>query len=413
MVWQVTVKVVGADRRTYLTFELSFSFLLSFCRLCAFIGEIKKLMCSLVLVLSQARSFSWLDIGSQDNSASGGDPGQHCDYCMRILQRSSQTFHRKNASMFYCSVQRNQEQTFFLYLCSVTTFSHVDRNKNHKTFVLCLEAFRRSSFCLTLCFRAATCLEVSEGPVVLPCSRRGTNWSSGTPVFSGLLAFFQCKVHTSCWRRGILISYSFLATFHSFSLYSASVSATLASILRFPFSWGFAKLRRQLRLCRGGAESAVSNQSLGSSIRLLRKMWHRSLRIYYFLLKKNKRHHYKGLFNVISKLPVKSAAEWSIPALTAPRHRKGVVHNALPMAFPIWLHWQHLKTEFMQDNCKQKIHLHVKWTHIPIFPALGMDLNVVDVRIQNRDGLGLFSECRRCYWPDSFLSVVPTAARIF
>lgn len=41
----------------------------------------------------------------------------------------------------------------------------------------------------------------------------------------------------------------------------------------------------------------------------------------------------------------------TLPCLLPP-YRKGVVQNALQMAFPILFIWQHLNTEFMQANCK-------------------------------------------------------------
>lgn len=90
----------------------------------------------------------------------------------------------------------------------------------------------------------------------------------------------------------------------------------------------------------------------------------------------------------------------TLPCLLPP-YRKGVVQNTLQMAFPILFNWQHLNTESMQADCKQKSHLHPDMNLIAVFLALRVDqnlvdmhiLNTVDMHIHDQDRLGSFSWC--------------------
>lgn len=64
------------------------------------------------------------------------------------------------------------------------------------------------------------------------------------------------------------------------------------------------------------------------------------------------------------------------------------------MAFPILFNWQHRKAGSTQHNCKENLHLRMKWTSVPVFLSLRMDQSIVDMYILSRDRLGLCSQRR-------------------
>lgn len=119
-VLQLAQGVMGAERRAYLSAELSFAFYCPFRGFVLLFGRLKVRdggqMAASCLLLSQACSaVSWLDLGSLDNALSGHSPAHSTMWFLHSDFTMSQADFTWKLGVFYCPT--HTEQTPSLYLC--------------------------------------------------------------------------------------------------------------------------------------------------------------------------------------------------------------------------------------------------------------------------------------------------------